>query len=109
MNSKHLIRLPDEIGAVTVKSKTVIQDVAKAKELVLNVRSAFRKIEKETVVNNLDERTIAQYGQFAKRIERALDESPMAVSADEDAEIQTGKSDATPFGAADAASHLPAG
>ena len=32
VNSKHLIRLPDEIGAVTVKSKTVIQDVAKAKE-----------------------------------------------------------------------------
>ena len=42
---------------MTVKSKTVIQDVAKAKELVLNVGRAFRKIEKETVVNNLDERT----------------------------------------------------
>jgi len=99
VNSKHSTRLPDEIGAVTVKSKTVIQDVAKAKEIVLNVGRAFHKIEKETVVNNLDERTIAQYGKFANRIERALGEAPQAVSPDEDDEIQVGKSEATPFGA----------
>ena len=99
VNSKHLTRLPDEIGAVTVKSKTVIQDVAKAKEIVLNVGRAFRKIETETIINNLDGRTIAQYGKFANRIERALGETPPVVSPDEDAEIQTGRSEATPFGA----------
>jgi hypothetical protein len=108
VNSKHSIRLPDEIGAVTVKSKTVIQDVAKAKEIVLLVGRAFRKIEKETVVNNLDERTIAQYGKFANRIERVLGETPPIVSPDEDVEIQTGRSEATPFGALTPRATFPA-
>lgn len=108
VNSKHLIRLPDEIGAVTVKSKTVIQDVAKAKEIVLNVGRAFRKIEKETVINNLDGRTIAQYGRFANRIERALGETPGVVSPDEDAEIQSGRTEATPFGSLTPRATFPA-
>ena len=98
VNSKHITRLPDEIDAVKVKSKGVAQDIAKARELVLNVGRAFRKIETECIINQLDDRTIAQYGKFANRIERVLGENPRAVSPDEDELLLTGKSGATPFG-----------
>ena len=59
-----------EIGAeivLTPGSEGMAGAVAKAKEIVLLVGRAFRKIEKETVVNNLDERTVAHYGKTAKQ------------------------------------------
>ena len=108
MNSKHITRLPDEIEAVKIKSKGVAQDLAKARELVLTVGRAFRKIETECIINQLDERTIAQYGKFANRVYRVLGENPRAVSPDEDEAIQTGKSDATPFGLLTPKSTFPA-
>ena len=49
-------------------------------------------------MNQLDDRTIAQYGKFANRIDRVLGENPTVVSPDEDNDVQTGKSDAMPFG-----------
>jgi len=108
VNSKHITRLPDEIDAVKVKSKGVAQDLAKARELVLNVGRAFRKIEMECVVNQLEDRTIAQYLKFANRIDRVLGENPDIVAPDEYDMIQTGKTDTTPFGALTPKATFPA-
>lgn len=107
VNSKHNTRLPDEIVAVKTMSIRVSQAVAKARELVLNVGRAFRKIEKECVVNQLDDRTIAQYGKFANRIDRVLGENPEIISPDEYDAIQAGRSDATPFGSLTPRSTFP--
>jgi hypothetical protein len=86
------------VEAVKVKSKGVALDIAKAKELLLNVGRAFRKIEQETVINQLDVRTVAFYGKFANRILRVLGETPQVISPDEDEQVQNGKSEAMPFG-----------
>ena len=98
VNSKHFTRKLDELDAVKVRSKEVGQDIVKAREIVLNVARAFRKLERETIVNVLDDRTIAQTGKFANRLERVLGENPNAVSPDEDNEIYTDKSESRPFG-----------
>jgi len=108
VNSKHLTRLPDEVEAVKVKSKGVALDVAKAKELLLNVGRAFQRIQQETVINQLDDRTIAFYGKFANRIDRVLGETPQVISPDEDEQIQNGKSETLPFGLLTPKSTFPA-
>lgn len=73
----------EEIDAVKVRSKDTLQDLAKARELVYQVARDFRKIERECIVNDLDERTITHYGKLANRLERVLGESPRPVSPDE--------------------------
>jgi hypothetical protein len=98
VNSLHLTRVPDNLDAAKVRSKDAGQDVAKARETVQFVAREFHKIERECIYNQLDDKTIAQYGRFANRLDRVLGESPLVVSVEEDERIQRGKSELRPFG-----------
>src|SRR5205823_536999 len=81
---KHDTRLPDELDAVKVRSKDVGQDVAKARELVQGVAREFRRIERECVVNQLDDRNVTDTGKLANRLDRVLGDNPQSVSPEED-------------------------
>ncbi len=91
VNSKHITRIPDEIDAVRERSKGTGQDLAKAREVVQNVARDFRKIERECVINQLDEKTIVQYGRFANRLDRVLGENPQTVSPEEEERLLSGE------------------
>jgi hypothetical protein len=91
VRSKHEFRLPDELPAVRVRSKDTGQDVAKAREVVQNVSREFRRIERECIFNQLEDRTIAQYGKFANRLARVLGENPPPASAEEEEQLRTGR------------------
>ncbi len=88
----------DEVDAVKVRSKGASQEVTKARDIVQAVGREFRRIERECVVNQIDEKTIVQYGKFANRIDRILGENPSVVSTDEYDQLQTGRTDVSPFG-----------
>lgn len=90
VNSKHITRQLDELDAVRVRAKDAAQDIVKARELVLGVARAYRKLERECVVNQLDERTIVGYGKFANRLARVLGENTQPVSPDEDDQLRDG-------------------
>jgi hypothetical protein len=75
----------DELDAVKVRSKDAMQDVAKAKEAVQIILREFRRIQKECIYNQLDEKNIVTYGTFGNRTDRALGENPPPVSPAEDA------------------------
>lgn len=76
----------DEVDAVKVRSRDVIQDVTKAKETTQAILREFRRIEKECIYNQLDEKNIVAYGTYGNRIDRVLGENPSPVSPEEDAE-----------------------
>jgi hypothetical protein len=84
VRSKAERQLPDELEAVKIKSKDAWQDVLKARENVQVVTREFRRIERECIFNQLDDRTIATYGKFANRLDRVLDEPTRFVSEDEE-------------------------
>jgi hypothetical protein len=91
--------LREDLAAVKVRSKDVIQDVAKARELVDDVRRQFDRITKETIVNQLEDKTIALYGGWTNRFERVMGGSPSPVSRTEDEALHYNASAARPYGA----------
>ena len=74
----------EEVDPVKVRCKDASQDLAKAMEIVQTVLRESRRIEKECIYNQLDEKTIVSYGFTANRIDRVLGENPFAVSPEED-------------------------
>ena len=85
------LETPDELDAVKVRSKDVGQDVAKARELVQGVAREFRRIERECVVNQLDDRNVADMGKIANRLDRVLGDNPQSVSPEEDEQVRDGR------------------
>ncbi|MBA4189633.1 MAG: hypothetical protein C0467_16735 [Planctomycetaceae bacterium] len=84
VKSKSERQLPDELEAVKVRSKDSWQDVVKSRDNVQAVAREFRRIERECIYNNMNEKSIAFYGEFANRLERALGENPPSVSESEE-------------------------
>jgi hypothetical protein len=80
----------EEIDAVKVRTKDALQDVTKAKEIVQSIHREFRRIEKECIYNQLDEKNIIDTGLLANQIERVLGESPLPLTKNEDEQIQSG-------------------
>ncbi len=85
VSSKNGFAALDEIDAVKVRSKDAGQDVTKAKEIVQTILREFRRIEREMIYNQLQERNIIGTGMLANRIDRVLGENPPPVSPAEDA------------------------
>jgi hypothetical protein len=77
----------DEIDPVKVRCRDASQDVTKAKELVQTIVREFRRIEKECIFNQLDEKNTLSYGLIANRIDRALGENPFPLTAAEDQKL----------------------
>jgi hypothetical protein len=86
VRSKNGFAPPDEVDAVKVRSKDATQDVNKAKEIIQTITREFRRLEKECIYNQLDEKNIVAYGTFGNRTDRVLGENPFSVSPAEDAE-----------------------
>jgi hypothetical protein len=80
----------DEIDAVKVRAKDALQDVTKAKEIVQTIHREFRRIEKECIYNQLEDRNIIGTGMLANQIERVLGETPQPLSTAEDRQQQEG-------------------
>jgi hypothetical protein len=96
VHSKNGIVGLDEIDAVKVRSKDAWQDLTKAQEAVQTVLREYRRIERECVYNQLDDKNIVYYGKLANMIDRVLGETPSPVSTDEDAALQRGDFAAVP-------------
>ena len=79
--------LEEQLDNVKVRSKDAMQDLAKAKDIVQTILREFRRIEKECIYNQLDDKVIAAYGDFANTADRILGETPAPVSAHEEAEL----------------------
>ncbi|MBA4067703.1 MAG: hypothetical protein C0501_29160 [Isosphaera sp.] len=83
VRSKADLQLPDEVDAVKVRSRDALQDVAKARDIVQSVGREYRRIERECVFNQLDEKTIVQHGKLANRLDRVQGDPVRPVSRDE--------------------------
>lgn len=81
----------DERDPARVRAKDVGADLNKARELVQQVAREFRRIERECIVNQLDERTVWHYGTFTNRLDRVLGDNPLTVTPAEDAELRSGR------------------
>ncbi len=91
VRSKADVQRPDEIEAVKVRSKDALQDIAKARDAVQAVSREFRRIERECIFNQLEEKTIAAQGKLANRLDRILDEQTQPVSEDEERYLAEGR------------------
>ncbi len=90
VRSVHESHRGEELDPCRVRAKDAAQDLAKAREVVQQVSREFRRIERECIVNQLDERNIAHYGLFANRLDRILGDNPFPVSPQEDDEFRRG-------------------
>lgn len=84
VRSKAERQLPDELEAVKIRSKDAWQDVVKARDAIQQVAREFHRLERECIYNVVSEKSIAFYGEFANRLERALGENPTVVSDTEE-------------------------
>jgi hypothetical protein len=91
VRSVHESQRIDELEAALVRAKDSAMDLNKARELVQQVAREFRRIERECIVNQLDERTITHYGTFTNRLDRVLGDNPLTVSPDEDDQWRSGR------------------
>jgi hypothetical protein len=99
--------LREDLDSVKVRSKDVIQDVAKAHELVDDVRRQFDRITKECIVNQLKDDTISQYGGWTNRFDRVMGGSPAPVGREEDKLLHTDADATRPFGVLTPKSDFP--
>ncbi len=91
VRSVHESQRFDEREPALVRAKDSAMDLNKARELVQQVTREFRRIERECIVNQLDERTIIHYGTFTNRLDRILGDNPQTVSPDEDEQWRSGR------------------
>lgn len=84
VRSVHESQRFDELDPAQVRAKDSAQDLNKARELVQQVAREFRRIERECIVNQLEERTIIHYSTFTNRLDRVLGDNPLTVSPEED-------------------------
>lgn len=91
VRSVHESQRLDELDPARVRAKDCALDLNKARELVQQVAREFRRIERECIVNQLEERTIIHYGTFTNRLERVLGENPLTVSPEEDEQWRSGR------------------
>jgi hypothetical protein len=74
----------DEVDPVKVRSRDASQDVNKAMEIVQTILREYRRIEKECIYNQLDDKNLVHYGVLANRLDRVLGESPFTISREEE-------------------------
>lgn len=91
VRSKNGIAGLEEIDPVKVRARDIGQDVAKARESILTVVRELRRIEKECIYNQLEERNILEYGSLANQVDRLLGETPQPVTPNEDALMKNGE------------------
>jgi hypothetical protein len=91
VRSVHDSRRLEELDPARVRAKDAANDLHKARELVQQTAREFHRIERECIVNQLEERTIAHYGMFAHRLDRVLGDNPLPVSPAEDDELRSGR------------------
>lgn len=91
VRSVHESQRIDELDPARVRVKDAVTDLNKARELVQQVAREFHRIERECIVNQLEERTVTHYGMFANRLDRVLGDNPLPVSPAEDEELRSGR------------------
>ena len=90
VSSKHITLIPDEIDAcasgrrMPAKTSPRRADCSKRRPRLPENRA-------RCVINQLDEKTIVQYGRFANRLDRVLGENPQTVSPEEEERLREGK------------------